>query len=199
MNDLSNYLEPGGRRTELVVLVHGLGNASDRLADVRAVLRSARPDADLFAPKLGYADSLFCTDKAEAIVAALVAHIDAFDAARGGEGYATITLVGHSLGAVLARKIAIVAFGEQKAAGDDVPAPFEPEFEQYRQQPRVWARRINRLVLLAGMNRGWSAASTTDWLTGVWLRLGEFVGETLGGALTIFAIRRGAARSSCAP
>lgn len=191
MNDLSMYLEPGGRRTELVVLVHGMGKLSDRLADVRAVLRSARPDADLFAPKLGYADSLLCKDQAESIVAALVAQIDAFDAARGEAGYSSITLVGHSLGAVIARKIAIVAYGEQRTPDGDVPAPFEREFAPFR-APRAWADRIGRLVLLAGMNRGWSAASTMDWLAGVWIKLGEFIGETLGGDLTPFAIRRGA-------
>jgi hypothetical protein len=31
-----------------------------------------------------------------------------------------------------------------------------------------------------------------DWLTGAWIRLLEFAGETMGGKLTIFAIRRGA-------
>ena len=35
------------------------------------------------------------------------------DRAAAGDGYGRVTFVGHSFGAVLARKIAVAAFGEQ--------------------------------------------------------------------------------------
>ena len=44
------------------------------------------------------------------------------------EGYKEIILIGHSFGAVLARKIAILAHGEQKTANGVVAAPFEGKF-----------------------------------------------------------------------
>lgn len=191
MNDLSRYLEPGGKRSGLIVLLHGMGNASERLVEARSVLRAARPDTDLFAPQLPYG-WLLSTVKAELIVANLVAQIDRFVAERGANGYASITLVGHSIGAVLARKIAIVAYGEQTASDGDVPAPFEEEFAAFR-APRPWATRIDRIVLLAGMNRGWSAVSTMNWWDQVTVSATELVGDLVwGGRLTSFAVRRGA-------
>jgi pimeloyl-ACP methyl ester carboxylesterase len=188
MDDLSLYLEPGRAGTELFVLIHGLKDTGRRLFDARTVIRAAHPDADLLAPRLPYA-SMLCYEKAESIVAALIDYIDTLDQEKQ---YSTITIVGHSLGAVLARKIAIIAQGEQASADGDVQAPFEPELQQFR-TARSWAGRIDRVVLLAGMNRGWSASSTMDWVTGVKWATGELLGELFAnGELTAFAIRRGA-------
>jgi pimeloyl-ACP methyl ester carboxylesterase len=193
MNDMSRYLQPGRNRSELIILIHGLGNASKRLKDARKILRAERPDADIFAPLLPYGEDALCTVKAECIVADVLEYIDELVDQRGGEnGYKSIAIVGHSFGAVLARKIAIVAFGEQRNVDGDVPAPFEREFAAFR-TARPWARRIRRLVLLAGMNRGWSPASTMSWWDSVIWTVGEFYGDVvMGGEPTLFAIRRGA-------
>lgn len=96
----------------------------------------------------------FTTAKAESIVAALIDKIEWLMSQRrnAGGGYREITLVGHSFGAVLARKIAIVAHGEQTDEYGDVRAPFEPEFDRFRER-RDWAGTIRRIVLLAGLNR----------------------------------------------
>ena len=193
MDDLARYLEPGTDSDELIVLLHGLGNASERLAAVREVIRAARPHAAMFAPELPFGQHAFCLEKAEDIVARLLAAIDSL-VMHGphGKRYTSITLIGHSFGAVLARKIAVVAFGEQTSPEGDTPAPFEPEFSAYR-APRVWAPSIRRIVLLAGMNRGWSVASAMDWWTGVQWMAVELIGETLlAGKPTVFALRRGA-------
>lgn len=193
MDDVSLYLDPSGARSELFVLVHGLGNQSKRLADARAVIREQYPDADILAPRMPYADNWLCTEKPEAMVARIVACIDVLWAERGGDaGYRKITLVGHSIGAVLARKIAIVAHGEQANLKGDMPAPFEPEFAPFR-DGRPWAGRIGRLVLLAGINRGWSVASTVDWLTGFKMGMFEFLAELLTHGEHIgLTVRRGA-------
>lgn len=189
MDDLALYLDPSGARSELFVLIHGLGNQSNRLADARAVIREQHPDADILAPRMPYAGNWLCTEKPEAMVAQIVAYIDDLWAERD---YRNITLVGHSIGAVLARKIAIVAHGEQANPKGDMPAPFEPEFARFRDR-RPWAGRIGRLVLLAGMNRGWSVASTVDWLTGFKMGLFEFLAELLTHGEHIgLTVRRGA-------
>jgi hypothetical protein len=100
--------------------------------------------------------------------------------------------VGHSLGAVLARRLVITAFGEQHDLTGDRPAPFEPELAQFR-NPRAWAGLISRSVLLAGMNRGWSVSSAMDWITAVKWSVLQFLGDTIfRGKPTVFAIRRGA-------
>jgi triacylglycerol esterase/lipase EstA (alpha/beta hydrolase family) len=67
-----------------------------------------------------------------------------------------IILVGHSLGALLARKLYVVACGETNEA------LFEEALRERHHckeddliEPRIWSSKVSRIVLLAGMNRGW--------------------------------------------
>lgn len=189
MSDQERFFEPGKKHDELIVFIHAYGNASQRLAAIREVTREVKPDADFFAPELPFARNRLCFVKAESIVAELMRQLETLISARD---YARITLVGHSFGAVLARKIAIVAHGEQAAHDGDLPAPFEAELEAYR-QARPWANKIDRLILMAGMNRGWTTSSTVDWLTSLYWSVSQTFGELLlAGKPTIFALRRGA-------
>jgi len=189
MSDHERFFEPGKNHNELIVFLHAFGNASQRLAAIREVTREVKPDTDFFAPELPSARNKLCFTKAESIVAGLMRELDTLVQAHD---YARITLVGHSFGAVLARKIAIIAHGEQVAGDSDLPAPFEPELDDYR-QARPWANRIDRLILMAGMNRGWTTSSALDWLTSLNRSVNQALGEWLfAGKPTIFAIRRGA-------
>jgi alpha-beta hydrolase superfamily lysophospholipase len=189
MSDQEPFFEPGKNHDELVVFFHAFGNASQRLAAVREVTREAKPNADFFAPELPFARNRLCLAKAESIVAGLMHKLDTL-ISRGD--YARITLVGHSFGAVLARKVAIIAHGEQAGQDGDLPAPFEAELEAFR-QPRPWANKIDRLILMAGMNRGWTTSSALDWLTSLKWSVSQTLGEWfLGGKPTIFSLRRGA-------
>lgn len=193
------FLEHGEARDHLIVLVHAYSGAKDRLACVRKAIRYITKNdigvnADIYTPELPFQKKRVCTDEAESIVAGLVDDIDVLvnDRLQNGGGYGTITLVGHSFGAVLARKIAIVAFGEQKDGKSYRPAPFEAKLERFR-PARSWAGSIKRIVLLAGMNRGWSASSAMDWKTTVWFGVLQLIGETLyGGRPTLLQIRKGA-------
>jgi pimeloyl-ACP methyl ester carboxylesterase len=188
------YLEQHGTRRELVIALHGYSKSSDRLKAVCETIADLRPDADIFAPVLPFVDGWICLQKAETIVADLMREIDQIVAERAGSGesYQSIDFVGHSFGAVLARRLVITAFGEQRSPAGDLPAPFEPELADFR-APRPWAQRITRLVLLAGMNRGWTVSSALDWITSVQWSILQFIGETLPASKpTIFAIRRGA-------
>jgi pimeloyl-ACP methyl ester carboxylesterase len=56
--------------------------------------------------------------------------------------YKRIVLVGHSMGALLIRKTYLIGRTEAEANNDDAH----------------WARKTKRIVLMAGMNRGWSIA-----------------------------------------
>ena len=61
-----------------------------------------------------------------------------------------IVLIGHSMGALLARKVYLLA-GPESA---------EARFEGYLAGPlateRRWFRKVTRIILFAGMNRGWT-------------------------------------------
>jgi len=185
------FLERRPGSTELVVLLHGFRNRSDRLRDVREVIRQHQPTADLYAPAMP-TRRLSCRRPAADLVADLTDAIDFIVATRPDVNrYKSIALVGHSVGAVFARKISIVAHGEQIDANGAVPAPFEDALARFR-QARPWARSIRRVVLLAGMNRGWTTESGKNTLTSFTFGLGQFVGELFGGNFTIFSIRRGA-------
>ncbi len=166
MGDSEDIFSPGeDPRNELIVCLHGFRRANERLRAVQAVIRDAQRGADIFAPKLPVSRSLFCFEKAESIVAKLVRKIDnkVTERERAGGKYESIKLVGHSFGAVLARKIAIIAFGEQRDKDGNRPVPFEQEFADFLER-REWAGRIRRIVLLAGLNRGWSVSARMGWL-----------------------------------
>jgi hypothetical protein len=104
-------------------------------------------------------------------------------------GYRAITLIGHSLGGVLVRKIAILAYGETPGT------PFEQQFAEYR-NPGPFAHAIKRIIMLAGLSRGWTVSSADSWKTAfVWGALeiyGEMAAWITGTPYTVFAVRRGA-------
>src|SRR5580693_610053 len=119
------YLERHGNSDELVVALHGFAGSSERLAAVRETIADILPDADVFTPVLPFAQNWLCSQKAESIVAGLMREVDQIVAERAtsAPGYERISFVGHSFGAVLARRLVITAFGEQHDPSHDRPAP----------------------------------------------------------------------------
>ena len=166
------------------------------MAAVRETIRKAQPEADIYSPVFPFGKWRFSCQSAVTIVAHQINKIDELVAKRkqSGSDYNKITLVGYSFSAALARKIAIIAYGEQSSTNGERPAPFEREFrDRHLQNPRTWATLIKRIVLLAGINRGWSVSSAMDWWTTVKWSAMQLLGETvLRGKPTLFEIRKGA-------
>ena len=188
------YLEQGSRSDELLVIVHGFATPDNRLQDVRKLLRQTKPNADIYAPLLPYTQRLLSTIKAEALVAKILGDIDSIvkDRMEKESTYLSITFIGHSSGAVIARRLVIAAHGERFDKNGYTSAPFEPELKEYL-AARDWAPKIARLILIAGMNRGWSVESTRDWYTSVIWSIGQAYCEyVLRGNATVLATRRGA-------
>ena len=173
---------------ELVLLLHAYTASPEKLRDLRALIEEERPRAHIECPRLPI--GLFSTADPDAMAADLVARIDALWHERNASGklpYARITLVGHSVGALLARKIYVLACGENNDA---------PLGQRGFETPREWASRVERIILLAGMNRGWSfGAHLSLWRAMLW-RIGVMLGWlrviTTRKQLLIFQIRRGA-------
>ena len=96
----------------LVVLLHAYTHRACNLASVEDVVRRAWPKADVYRPDLPA--SLFSMANPNEIVAKLLIDIDEkyLEAQRKAVPYENIVLVGHSLGALLARKLYVVACGE---------------------------------------------------------------------------------------
>ena len=182
-------------RCELVVLFHGLMGSPRSLekANLIAAAAAGCPCSDILAVPLPFRGLLgaFALRRPEDVAADVVRRIDAAVKVRAKEGgrYRRIVLAGHSFGAVIARKVAIIANGERPRA------TFEPRLKALR-GGKPWGRNIERIVLLAAMSRGWSPAAARDWLTAAFWSVGSLVGELMalvvGRPPTIFGIRQGA-------
>jgi pimeloyl-ACP methyl ester carboxylesterase len=185
--------ESHGSSSELIVVLHGLGGSRKNLEGILTAIRVEKPDADIFCPHLPYGGPLGAFTRApmQGVVLRLMREISRHWDARRAKGapYQSITFVGHSLGGVIARKLVILAYGETPGTA------FEPEFAAYR-QPSAFAPAITRIIMLAGLSRGWSVSSTDSWLTAFAWSVMQVFGETVawvtGVPYTVFAVRRGA-------
>jgi pimeloyl-ACP methyl ester carboxylesterase len=173
-----------GRR--LVVAFNGYGGAPTKMNDIVQAVREAylaEPGLDLYVPPLDYAN-LFSSTPAARIVNQLLPSIDAIcgDPPR----YSHIVLIGVSMGAVVARRLFLAATDIHKTV------PNEPELPDAGL--RHWASKIERIVTLGGLNRGWLASGRLGWLESIFFALVGLTGHFWFGAgkPTIFDVRRGA-------
>jgi hypothetical protein len=163
----------------LVVLLHAYRRTPKSLQRVAEVVREEYERSDIYAPKLPV--DLFSWSDADEIALSIVDYL----AGRPEiNSYRSIILVGHSLGAVIARKVWALAHGATSVATVDLGAA------------RKWANIIDRIVLLAAINRGWMISSALDPLARLLWTLGTAWGNICRHVLRrepiIFAFRRGA-------
>lgn len=144
-------VERRGASADLVVLLHAINSGPDDLADLRQVIERADDgkafaDADLLAPQMR-AGVLANTD-IYLVASQLEDWIDELFRERQetGAGYRKIYLIGHSIGALVLRKCLVWGFGST----EDHPLYQAPS------SPKPWVARVDRVILLAGVNRGWS-------------------------------------------
>lgn len=169
-------LESRGRADTLVVAVHGLSGAPS-LNGLKDLVRRSLPNADLIAPSypshpLSNVDAYNFADTLEAEI----------HAAYQQHQYQRIVLIGHSMGAVLLRKVLVWAHGVE----DDRP---------HKLGERAWAAKIERFVSLAGINRGWSiqpAPERMQWPRYLAIYAGEKFGRVAGIGTLVQSMQRGA-------
>ncbi len=164
--------EAPGRSDHLVVIVHGWMSFEGGLTDAPPVVAEAfgdparPPDVAAFF----WDDSFFSNADPSTMGAKLNADLDRLVRERG---YETITLVGHSVGALLVRRALLYGRG----VGADHPGDLIPRTS--------WTDKVDRIVLLAGMNKGWARPKSliADFLLGL-------TGLT-GNAKLAFDVERG--------
>lgn len=176
----------------LVVLLHAYTSSPGKLASVASAIARSWPRAQIYAPELPA--SLLSMADPDQVVADILINVDrlVLEADSRNESFDRIVLVGHSLGALLVRKLYVVACGEVEEA--PLEAVYRSSAGLVRARP--WAAKVERLVLLAGMNRGWhvshhlSLTHAPVWALGsAFCFLIHFV---TGRWPLIFTIRRGA-------
>lgn len=169
---------------QFVILLHGANASAQSFCHVVRIVNQEMPDAHILIPE--FDSSMLSFSNPLVIVRDIVRTLDWM--AKSQE-FDQIILVGHSIGALLARKIYICACGETERA------PFESELTEF-QQARSWARTVKRIVLLAGINRGWQFSHHLSLentiFQGLGLPIGNLIVMLWGRLPLIFHFRRGA-------
>lgn len=166
-------IAPWGDRGRVFVVFHGLGGHAPMDGVYRAIENSAPAGGVIIAPQVGtgWVGNL---DPRE-VVRAVIERVEAV-----AKEHDHITIVGYSAGGVLARELFLTAWGV------DRDRPFDVDL-----QPLGWAKKIDRVVLLAGMNRGWSFAPTSNRLVAMLLHAVYTIFRSLGKSQYLAAFRKG--------
>lgn len=140
-------LQCSKEKTDLYVLAHGLAGENSRMKSVIRLIQDAQPTAQVMALQfpVSWLSNSKASDLAEGMQQLIGQHFNTCRAT-SGQAYARVVLVGYSAGAVLLRQAFLSGLGEQ-STGMVVGAT---------RRPQPWAEKVDRIVLLAGMNRGWS-------------------------------------------
>lgn len=173
-----------GEPRALIVIVHGLKRAV--LDHVPRVVSQHVPQADVLIPRYDapWVSNVDAVQIADEISEAIQVQYDQHERA-GGRAYERIILIGHSRGALFVRKAYVFACGQNHELWRSGLRPVS----------RSWALRVDRIVLLAGMQRGWSLKpkpARMSWRKCLTLRFIDRVAPWLGIGRVMAAIKRGA-------
>lgn len=173
----------------LVFVVHGLRGNQKKLKDLKKLLKETYPDCYPEIPEFPHR-SLFSINRATEIVGDIIRRIDdIYDAGK----FDRLILVGHSMGAVLARRALIEASGVPGGWSSEVSSGSKLENDLQSVGKRKWAAKVERLVMLASISRGWSSEHTRSPLQSLQWKLGGMIGHLLpqGVRPTLFDFRLG--------
>ncbi|PHY21392.1 alpha/beta fold hydrolase [Caulobacter sp. BP25] len=132
------FLPGEGQGDTLIVLAHGWNATGAKMLSMSEEARRLEPTADQFIAELG--SGLLSFAKPLQVAKRLAIDIACLDRAHG---YSKIVIVGHSAGALVARAAWLRAAGARERG--DIGRRLHP-----------WADKVERIVLMAAINRGWS-------------------------------------------
>lgn len=216
-NEPKFELSPGS--TTLAVVLHAFRSTSQGMAEVIAAVREEfKNDVDIFAPTLPY-EYWWDSTSADDTVVNLVADLDEiWDGKKSrGKEYQRVIFIGHSLGGIISRRVFLAGspnptdYDGVFAARDDLweklidqrkrdrESKGLPKLEDKELPPSEWAAKVNRIILLASWDKGWSVSPGTGWLYGIGLntlgiigRLQEICGIQAKLGSTMLDMRQGA-------
>lgn len=133
---------------DLIVLVHAFQRNMENMEPIKSIAESVRPDAEVI--RFEFPAQLFSNASLFSLADQLEKKIDTLESEKN---YERIILAGHSIGALLVRKAYVYGCGriEDAPGSDGKTLP--------TRDAKPWASKVERFVLMAGMNRGWSKKS----------------------------------------
>jgi pimeloyl-ACP methyl ester carboxylesterase len=186
---------PHSNREEktLVLVLHAFDNTPEKMVSIGNAVKELRPESHVIIPPLPLTRTSF-TNPLD-IVRNLLATIEdqiAFRKKQSWADFDDIILIGHSMGALLARKVYLLA-GPESAE-----ARFEDSLDGQLATERPWFRKVSRIILFAGMNRGWTLTHHLHFFRFIGWWISSFFADTLMAfskdrlRFAIMNIRRGA-------
>lgn len=166
---------------ELIVLVHGYNGSLEKMNGVIQAIHERRPNADIMF--FSYPSSTWCNTDPFKVASQLDELINSHDQPK----YKRIILAGHSAGALLVRKAYVYGCGNI----EDLPIASGTVATR---SARTWCPKVDRMVLLAGMNRGWNSDTRPDdmsWLAAYRNRFAVWLGRLSGTGRFIRHFERG--------
>ena len=141
---------PSYRRKRLVVILHAWNQSLDRLRGLCEFISTELPDWDIDLPplRLGLTSREDLFDLSHRLACLIDEHWrQRTKHSSDGRGYDEIFLIGHSVGATLARTIYLVALG----------ADLQGSTSSTRQS-MPWSQKLSRIIQFAAFNRGWEVS-----------------------------------------
>ncbi len=184
-------------RKTLVVICHAYTMTPQDMNGVIEIVKThLTPEPDYICPVLPV--YRFSHAKPNDMVLRLLSRISEIVGREEDHKYAEIIFVGHSVGALVARKVYVCACSEIGVIGSTF-APFEEELqEDIRRGASTnsywWAKHVTRIILFAGMNRGWSISHHLSMKLALAFTFMQTVGRPLNlpwWPLIIYSFRRG--------
>lgn len=161
----------------LVVLLHAFSSDQSQYDGVVSTIKS-HPEfekAEFLRPNLPF--KLMSLATPESVLNALMSKIDERWQINKHE---KIVFVGHSMGALFARKLLILANGKKCLSSERPETGLDTNIQNcMHSETRPWAKHIDRIILLAGMNNGWSISHHMGFITALKLQIGDFLGDTI--------------------
>jgi len=174
-----------GSSDELFVVIHGYSSSPEDMSSLVSIV-DEKYEHSILIPE--YDASLLSTTDPNCIVRDILLRIDELYKEKKFE---KITLIGHSLGALLARKLYVCANCQKKEIS------FETTFANLENSGE-WSPKVKNIVLLAALNRGWMITEKMSIQNMFKFKPAELVYSLLipferwTGKPLIFSIRRGA-------
>ena len=167
-----------------VVALHGCTwtpwRRHTQLEHVVAATRECCRGADILTPLVPI--EFWSLQDADLLIEELIDLIDGVwqERVTRGRAYRRVILIGFSFGSVLVRQLFCRAAGARMDGRVD------------ETHARPWIDAVERVVQIAGLNRGWTVDSPVTRIASLSNRIGTAIGLLLPWKPTLFAIRRGA-------